>query len=344
ARRRGARARAGRDCPCRSPPCARRRGRRGDHRAVGARGRRRRRGHGAGRDARAVRRRSRRHARLARPLERLPPWRPADRHLRLAHCRPGARRRQDDRRPARAAPRTGCRGRHRGGAGRAAGTDGRPLPGEDRHLPGAARPATHLAAEAGDGRARDRPGARSRWFVDDRGGGRPVRPSPAGVRPPVIVTVTPNPSIDRTLRIPPLVRGRVMRAMSATAEAGGKGINVARALAAHGQATVAVAPLSAASAGEFSALLGAAAALDAVPIAGPARVNVSLVEDDGTVTKVNEPGPELGVAEVEAVLDRVAALAVGATWVAGCGSLPPGAPPDFYARLVGRVPARARVA
>jgi len=160
----------------------------------------------------------------------------------------------------------------------------------------------------------------------------------------VIVTVTPNPSIDRTLRIPPLVRGRVMRAMSATAEAGGKGINVARALAAHGQATVAVAPLSAASAAEFAALLGAAAPLDAVTIAGRARVNVSLVEDDGTVTKVNEPGPELGTADVEAILERVTELAAGAEWVAGCGSLPPGAPPDFYARLAARLPARVNVA
>ena len=132
--------------------------------------------------------------------------------------------------------------------------------------------------------------------------------------------------------------------MSATAEAGGKGINVARALAAHGQATVAVAPLSAASAAEFAALLGAAAPLDAVTIAGRARVNVSLVEDDGTVTKVNEPGPELGTADVEAILERVTALAAGAEWVAGCGSLPPGAPPDFYARLAARLPARVNVA
>jgi 1-phosphofructokinase len=136
----------------------------------------------------------------------------------------------------------------------------------------------------------------------------------------------------------------VIRAVSATAEAGGKGLNVARALAAHGQATIAVAPLSAASGAEFSALLGAAAPLDAVTIAGPARVNVSLVEDDGTVTKVNEPGPELGVAEVEAILARVAALAEGADWVAGCGSLPPGAPSDFYARLAARVPDRVNVA
>jgi len=160
----------------------------------------------------------------------------------------------------------------------------------------------------------------------------------------VIVTVTPNPSIDRTLRIPPLIRGRVIRAVSATAEAGGKGVNVARALALHGQATFAVAPLSAASAVAFSALLGTAAPLDAVPVAGPARVNVSLVEDDGTVTKVNEPGPELSAAEVDAILVRVSALASGASWVVGCGSLPPGAPPDLYARLASRLPAGVRVA
>jgi 1-phosphofructokinase len=160
----------------------------------------------------------------------------------------------------------------------------------------------------------------------------------------VIVTVTPNPSIDRTLRIPPLARGRVIRAVSATAEAGGKGINVARALALHAEATVAIAPLSAASAATFSALLGTAAPLDAVAIAGPARVNVSLVEDDGTVTKVNEPGPELSAAEVEALVARVAALAAGASWVAGCGSLPPGAPPDLYARIATRLPDGVRVA
>ena len=160
----------------------------------------------------------------------------------------------------------------------------------------------------------------------------------------MIVTVTPNPSIDRTLRIPPLARGQVLRAESATAEAGGKGVNVSRALAAHGEATVAVAPLSAASEASFRALLGDAAPLEVVPIAGPVRSNVSLVETDGTVTKVNEPGPELDTAAVAALLDRVAELARSADWVAGCGSLPPGASVDFYARLAGRAPAGVRVA
>lgn len=160
----------------------------------------------------------------------------------------------------------------------------------------------------------------------------------------MIVTVTPNPSIDRTLRIPSLARGAVVRATSAGAEAGGKGINVSRALATEGHATVAVVPLSAASAAVVEALLGGVIEFEAVTISGEMRVNVSLVEEDGTVTKVNEPGPELGPGEAEELVERSAGLATGATWVAGCGSLPPGLPADFYARLARRMPPGVRVA
>jgi 1-phosphofructokinase family hexose kinase len=160
----------------------------------------------------------------------------------------------------------------------------------------------------------------------------------------VIVTVTPNPSIDRTLRIPPLVRGELHRALSATAEAGGKGINVSRALAAQGQATLAIVPLSEASAALIVGLLGGTTPLEAVPTAGEVRVNVSLVEADGTVTKVNEPGPPLRPEDVEALIDRTAELAARASWVVGCGSLPPGAPADLYSRLARRIPTPARMA
>lgn len=160
----------------------------------------------------------------------------------------------------------------------------------------------------------------------------------------MIITVTPNPSIDRTLRIPPLVRGGVHRAVSATTEAGGKGVNVARALSTEGHDALAVIPLSTPSVVAFTALLGGAVALEAVPVAGDVRVNVSLVEGDGTVTKVNEPGPELSEVEAEALLGRVAALTAGASWVVGCGSLPRGVTADFYARLADRVPPGVSVA
>ena len=160
----------------------------------------------------------------------------------------------------------------------------------------------------------------------------------------MIVTVTPNPSIDRTLRIPPLERGAVIRATSVMAEPGGKGINVSRGLATHGLDTVAIVPLSESSAAVLTALLGSATAVEAVTITGEIRVNVSLVEADGTVTKVNEPGPSFRDADVEALVDRSVELGSRAGWVVGCGSLPPGAPLDLYARIARGLPASVRMA
>jgi 1-phosphofructokinase len=160
----------------------------------------------------------------------------------------------------------------------------------------------------------------------------------------LIVTLTPNPSIDRTLRIPPLERGAMIRASSATAEAGGKGINVSRALATERVETLAIVPLSESSAALLTGLLGSGTPLEPVTIIGDVRVNISLVEADGTVTKVNEPGPPLRDVDVNAVLDRTAEFGERATWVVGCGSLPPGAPVDLYARIGARLPDRVPLA
>jgi 1-phosphofructokinase len=148
----------------------------------------------------------------------------------------------------------------------------------------------------------------------------------------VIVTVTPNPSIDRTIEIDRLERGALIRARRSTAEAAGKGVNVSCALATEGIPTLAVLPLAADSATTYLRLLSDATPIAPVPMAGSIRVNVSLVEADGTVTKVNEPGPALDAADVDALLSAAGRVA-DASWILGCGSLPPGAPVDFYARL-----------
>ena len=159
----------------------------------------------------------------------------------------------------------------------------------------------------------------------------------------MIVTVTPNPSIDRTIRLERLVTGGLNRAHAATSEAAGKGVNVSYALASEGVPTVAVLPLAAQSAVQYLGLLGDAVPVAAVPIGGEIRANVSLIESDGTVTKVNEPGPPLSTAEAEAIIAAAAAAArVG--WIVGCGSLPPGAPRDFYGRLAKLSTADRRVA
>jgi 1-phosphofructokinase len=166
----------------------------------------------------------------------------------------------------------------------------------------------------------------------------------------VIVTVTPNPSVDRTLAIPALRRGEIVRVTATAVEAGGKGINVARALATMAVPAVALAPASDAGAATLRELLAGSVELRTVPIAGDLRVNVSLVEGDGTVTKVNEPGPTVADGAVDSLLDRLA-TAIGevaamddVAWVVVCGSLPRGMPDDFHARLAARMPTSIRVA
>jgi 1-phosphofructokinase family hexose kinase len=163
----------------------------------------------------------------------------------------------------------------------------------------------------------------------------------------VIVTVTPNPSVDRTLAIPALRRGEVVRVTTAAAEAGGKGINVARALTTMGHPSVALAPAGPAGELTLRSLLQDQVVLETVPVEGEVRVNVSLVEPDGTVTKVNEPGPRFTSDAADRLLDALVSAVSGfndVAWVVASGSLPPGLPDDFYARLAARMPTSIRVA
>lgn len=152
------------------------------------------------------------------------------------------------------------------------------------------------------------------------------------------VTVTPNPSLDRTIEVPELRRGAVLRATGTHLDPGGKGVNVARALTVNGGKAVAVLPCGGPEGQQLSALLaGEGIETVAVPVEAPVRVNVTVAEPDGTVTKLNEPGGKLGAADATALLDAVTARVEPGGWAAGCGSLPPGAPADFYARLVAAV-------
>ncbi|QJY45801.1 1-phosphofructokinase [Pseudonocardia broussonetiae] len=153
----------------------------------------------------------------------------------------------------------------------------------------------------------------------------------------MIVTVTPNPSLDRTVEVPRLLRGEVHRATSVRLDPGGKGVNVARALTSAGLDTIAVLPCGRAPGGRLTDLLdlhGVRAAT--VAIDGATRTNITVVEPDGTTTKINELGPVLTDAEVAQLADTVVALAADASWVVTCGSLPAGMPDDFHAEVVRR--------
>lgn len=151
----------------------------------------------------------------------------------------------------------------------------------------------------------------------------------------MIVTVTLNPSLDRTIEVGELVRGSMVRGTATRLDAGGKGVNVARALADHQLKARAVLPVGGPDGDRLLDLL-ARDGIDvvAVPVSAATRSNVSLVEPDGMVTKVNEPGGALLPGEVEALIEAVLTAAGGAQWVVLCGSLPPGVPSDAYARLI----------
>ncbi|MEU6457589.1 1-phosphofructokinase [Streptomyces sp. NPDC047065] len=153
----------------------------------------------------------------------------------------------------------------------------------------------------------------------------------------MILTVTPNPSLDRTYEVPSLDRGEVVRATGERVDPGGKGVNVSRAVAAAGRRTVAVLPLGGAPGALVADLLDAQGIEVApVPIAGATRSNIALAEADGVLTKINAPGPELSAAERELLLETVRGQSPGADWIACCGSLPRGLAPSWYAELVAR--------
>ncbi|MET9363734.1 1-phosphofructokinase [Streptomyces sp. NPDC006632] len=161
-----------------------------------------------------------------------------------------------------------------------------------------------------------------------------------------ILTVTPNPSLDRTYEVPGLRRGAVLRATGERVDPGGKGVNVSRAVAAAGHRTLAVLPLGGAPGALVAELLAAEGIeVAVVPVAGRTRSNIAVVEPDGSLTKINAPGPELGPREGELLLATVREHSARADWIACCGSLPPGLGPPWYADLVARARAAgARVA
>ncbi|GAB3432893.1 1-phosphofructokinase [Actinophytocola sediminis] len=150
----------------------------------------------------------------------------------------------------------------------------------------------------------------------------------------MIVTLTLNPSLDRTIEIDRLTRGTMTRATATRLDPGGKGVNVSRALAAHGISTRAVVPCGGPGGAQLTELLKLEGIdVGAVEVDGHTRSNVSLVEPDGTVTKINEPGGSLQPEDLERLEEAVLTAAVGADWVVASGSLPPGVPDTWYAKL-----------
>lgn len=168
----------------------------------------------------------------------------------------------------------------------------------------------------------------------------------------MILTVTPNTAVDLTYHVARLERHGSNRVTEVTERPGGKGLNVARVLAALGHDTVVTGFAGGRTGEELRALLAASAEAEGtgttagtppsgaltdalVPVRAGTRRTVAVVdEESGDTTQLNEPGPLITPEEWDGFLGSYRELLGGADAVALCGSLPPGVPVGAYATLV----------
>jgi 1-phosphofructokinase len=151
-----------------------------------------------------------------------------------------------------------------------------------------------------------------------------------------IVTVTANPALDQTIWVPGFRAGEVNRVDREVVTAGGKGVNVAAFLRALDFEVAATGFLGAANAGFFEAFFAAREIEDRfVRVPDTTRTGVKVVDEQaGTTTDINYPGFLVEPAHVAELERVVGELTAPGAWVVLAGSLPRGAPPDAYERLV----------
>jgi 1-phosphofructokinase family hexose kinase len=152
----------------------------------------------------------------------------------------------------------------------------------------------------------------------------------------VILTVTLNAAIDRTVAVPNFRLGRRHRAVESRTVAGGKGINVARALTLLGRPAIATGFVGGPTGVRVLEQLKEEAVLtDFIGVAAETRINLAVIDPtSGEQTEINDRGPAVSPEEVKKLFDRIAYLAGGAKICVLAGSVPPGAGNDLYARLI----------
>jgi 1-phosphofructokinase/tagatose 6-phosphate kinase len=152
----------------------------------------------------------------------------------------------------------------------------------------------------------------------------------------VILTVTLNAAIDRTVAVPNFRLGRRHRAVESRTVAGGKGVNVARALSLLGRPVIAAGFVGGPTGTRvLEGLREESVLTDFTRIASETRINLAVIDPtSGEQTEINERGPAVSPEEVKKLFERIAYLAGGAKICVLAGSLPPGAGDDVYARLI----------
>jgi 6-phosphofructokinase 2 len=151
----------------------------------------------------------------------------------------------------------------------------------------------------------------------------------------LILTLTINPAIDRTVMVDHLVFEDRAYILSRSEAAGGRGINAARVLASFGVKTEAILAAGGEAGEKIEKLLTADAFTShIVKIRAESRTNLTISDKQGLTVKLNEHGPPIESSELNAIKKAVEARVSKAQWLMICGSLPPGAPSHFYCDVI----------
>ena len=157
----------------------------------------------------------------------------------------------------------------------------------------------------------------------------------------MIVTVTMNPAIDKTVEITSLVRGGLNRIKHVELDAGGKGINVSKTVCELGGKTIATGFLGGNSGKVIESVLSEREiTCDFVWVAGETRTNTKVFEENGDVTELNEPGVVPSEAQLEELMQKLDGYAGEETLFVLAGSVPGSVDKGIYGEIIKRVHAK----
>ncbi len=157
----------------------------------------------------------------------------------------------------------------------------------------------------------------------------------------MIVTVTMNPAIDKTVALGTFVHGGLNRIEDIMLDAGGKGINVSKTIKALGGQSIATGFIGGNNGETITQMLqNDGVQTDFVVIDGETRVNTKIVETDGTVTEFNEAGPYVSAEEQQSLIQKLQQYANEDTWFVLSGSVPGSVPKTIYRDIIRAVHAK----
>jgi 1-phosphofructokinase family hexose kinase len=151
----------------------------------------------------------------------------------------------------------------------------------------------------------------------------------------LILTLTVNPAIDHNVNADRLVFEERGYILSTNESAGGRGLNASSVIHSFGGKTLAILTSGGAGGKRIEELVRTHGfPVEVAPIRNEIRTNLTITDRQGLTIKLNEAGPAMDKLELDRLEKITVRLLDQATWLMLCGSIPPGVPSDFYARLI----------